>query len=266
MNITVESVLMIALVLYALYLLVNTCGCKEGMKDSGDPENSSDCERLCKERGVGLSRGQQCVYDKGCKYGGIGCKIGGVSLCRLCDNDESSEYLPCSPPPPPPPPPPSPSPSPSPPPPPPPPQKIHGYVVDNKTVFDLSILDLDPKNHYRNRKGIAYRYNDWSDWGESDHWEMPSAINKSGWRPINNPDVITLLNNLKEHAGFEYIEVDDSSLFYEWNIGFYSNKIGKTFEFWDESGDYYRLDAKFSGGHNLSYSSDKPKLTGLRVY
>jgi len=102
MNITVESVLMIALVVYALYLLVNRCGCQEGMKDSGDPENSSDCERLCKERGVGLSQGQQCVYDKDCKYGGVGCKIGGVSLCRLCDNDESSDYLPCSPPSPPP--------------------------------------------------------------------------------------------------------------------------------------------------------------------
>ena len=253
MNITVESVLMIALVLYALYLLVNTCGCKEGMKDSGDPENSSDCNRLCKERGVGLSRGQQCVYDKDCKYGGIGCKIGGVSLCRLCDNDESSEYLPCSPPSPSPspPPPPSPSPSPS------PPQKIHGYTVDNKTMFDLTILDLDPKKKHSNR---SYELDDgkWY-WNDSPNWRLRV--------PIRDPDVLTLLNNLQEHAGISFILVDDSSFFYKYNITFTTYQSNKTFQFWDESGDDYNLWVGYhpGTGHDLSYSSKEPKLTGLRV-
>ena len=37
MNMNVETILMIALVVCALYLLVNRCLCKEGMKNSGDP-------------------------------------------------------------------------------------------------------------------------------------------------------------------------------------------------------------------------------------
>ena len=38
MNINIQSVLLFALVLYALYYLLNRCSCKEGMKDSGDPQ------------------------------------------------------------------------------------------------------------------------------------------------------------------------------------------------------------------------------------
>ena len=127
MNINIQSVLLFALVLYALYYLLNRCSCKEGMKDSGDPKNSSDCKRLCKEKKVGLSQGQQCVYDATCKGGGAGCNIAGSLLCRLCD-DNSTIYNDCkgySPPPsnpsPPPAPPSNPSPSSPPPPPPPPP-------------------------------------------------------------------------------------------------------------------------------------------------
>ena len=113
MNINIQSVLLFALVLYALYYLLNRCSCKEGMKDSGDPKNSSDCKRLCKEKKVGLSQGQQCVYDATCKGGGAGCNIAGSLLCRLCD-DNSTIYNDCkgySPPPSNPSPPPAPSPS-----------------------------------------------------------------------------------------------------------------------------------------------------------
>ena len=96
MDLDFKTCVVAFLIGFALYLLVNRVFMVEGMKDSGEPENSSDCNRLCEVKRVGLRPGQQCVYDKNCEDGGIGCNIGGINLCRLCDNDESTDYNLCA--------------------------------------------------------------------------------------------------------------------------------------------------------------------------
>ena len=244
MNITVEHILLFFIGI-ALYLLMNRCECTEGMKNSGDPKNNSDCDRLCSERRVGLDIGQQCVFDKNCENGGIGCKIGGITLCRLCDNDETTDYSPCvdySPPPPP--------PTPPPPPPPPPPKEIHGRVVDNITMFDISILDLDPKKH----GWIIYEHTNYNQWMTRTKKQQRDVL-------VTNPEKLTLLQALQEYVGIDYIRVESKffTMFYDWNIHFHGSG---NIRFWDDTGDMYSIRA-IRGGHDLSYDSDRPKLTAL---
>ena len=265
MNLSVENVLLFALVVCALYFLMNRCGCKEGMKNSGNPENSSDCERLCSERRVGLSIGQQCVYDKDCEKGGIGCKIGGITLCRLCDNDDSTDYPSCagylpSPPPPPPPSPPPPSPPPPPPPPPPSPppsgekslQELGITTpVDNKMMFDITILDLDPKKYDSIRYHFIPRLGEW--WVNFERGGPTLYDNVKDQR-------LTLLNNLRKHAGMNSISVyrkKGKFHVYSYNIHFSGSGY---IIFWDDTGDNYSMQNYVVANHDLGYDSDRPKL------
>ena len=64
MTITVEHVLLFALVVYALYYLLNRCGCKEGMKDSGVQVNCAD--RITENIGADLvDEIDQCLFQDG---------------------------------------------------------------------------------------------------------------------------------------------------------------------------------------------------------
>ena len=64
MNITVGHVLLFALVVYALYYLLNRCGCKEGMKDAGVQVNCAD--RITKHSGADLvDEIDQCLFKDG---------------------------------------------------------------------------------------------------------------------------------------------------------------------------------------------------------
>ena len=124
-------------------------------------------------------------------------------------------------------------------------------------MFDLSILDLDPSKIGHNR---SYWLEDGAFWYVVD--DDPYLRRTV---PIRDPDKLALLNNLKK-AGITFIEVSHRAYFYKYNINFYSDNFNVDLTFWDESGDQYDMWVGMIGNHDLSYSSDKPKLTGLRVH
>ena len=252
MNLSVENVLLFALVVCALYLLVNRCGCKEGMKNSDEPENSSDCERLCEENKVGLSIGQQCVYDKRCEKGGAGCKIGGITLCRICDNDETTDYSPCA----------DYSPPSHPPPPPPPPPsgekslKQLGITteVNNKTMFDITILDLDPKKHRQIRYRLDVPKTRW--WGVN----TKKGSHIDGYILLTDPEKIALLDKLYKYTGITAIGVSPGIFWYDYKVHFYGKG---DFRFWDDNGELYSKYGAITDGHDVNYSSTRPKIRAL---
>ena len=178
MNFSVENVLLFALVVCALYFLINRCECTEGMKNSGDP-------------------------DKSLQELGITTK------------------------------------------------------VDNKTMFDITILNLGP-NQSSDTIEISY--------GGPHRWYRRTLRNGfvNTDNLITDQEQLTLLQQIYKYTGinqFTWVGRPEW-IGYDYMISF-QGRAGKI-RFWDDTGDIYRITVYREGDtHNLSYNSKRPKLRAL---
>ena len=87
MELTVEHVLMLALVFCAFYYLMGGCGCKEGAVFDTDGKRVSD--KKCPQAGKTTACHadyQHCIYDEESCPDGKGCIAN--TKCRLCGPDD----------------------------------------------------------------------------------------------------------------------------------------------------------------------------------
>ena len=139
---------------------------------------------------------------------------------------------------------------------------IHGHVVDNKRMFDLRDLDLDPTrstklNFYADSPEPIVIHTVW----------MADIQGSKEPIEIKNERMITLLNALRSQFRLTSIGVEYD--FNKWVPFVPSYKITVDMEpgdyrFWDWSGDHYDLTIHRTGKtHTIRYDSKDPRIVAL---
>lgn len=146
---------------------------------------------------------------------------------------------------------------------------LHGHVVDNKRMFDLSDLFLDPSlsekmNIYVVSHHATFPIVSRPKWMV--HAEVPGD---STTDEVKNEKTIQLLNNLRLHFGLTSIGVEQLLIKPPFVPRYKINVImGKgNYRFWDWEGDYYDLTIHRTGdNHTIRYDSKNPRIAALYRY
>ena len=139
---------------------------------------------------------------------------------------------------------------------------IHDHLVDNETMFDLRVLNLDPSHH----KKINYFYGSVGPFVINPTWMVDT---NSGTDYVTNEGMLTLLNILRMKLGLTRIGVEyDPFKLAPWiePLKINVDMAPGHYKFWDWSGDSYNLFIREGGKtHTIRYDSDSPRLAALWI-
>ena len=121
-------------------------------------------------------------------------------------------------------------------------------------MFDITILDLDPKKHRQIRyKRISKHH--------STHWYVNTRnTHEDGYILLTDPEKIALLNKLLNYTGINEIGIAVGDYWYDYRVHFFG--VGE-FRFWDDTGELYSKWGAMEDTHDLNYNSPRPKLRAL---